>query len=71
MKIKVISKVGDTVHPKYGRLVKGMELDIEEADFGKEIFKKKSSSPKEGGSVKKGGIRKGGEAPLTSKRKEE
>ncbi len=51
MKIKVISKVGDTYHPKYGRLVKGMELEIEEADFGKEIFKKKSASPNEGGSA--------------------
>jgi len=38
--IKVISKVGDTNHLKYGRLVRGKEYDIDEADFGDEIFEK-------------------------------
>jgi len=38
--IRVIAKVGDTYHPKYGSLEKGREYDIEESDFGDEIFEK-------------------------------
>jgi len=45
--IKVVS-ITDTVHPKYGKLVVGMELKIDEKDFGDQIFKKKTSSPSTG-----------------------
>lgn len=39
-KIKVTAKIGDTIHPKYGQLVKGDEYTIEEEEFGEEIFEK-------------------------------
>jgi hypothetical protein len=42
--ITVIAKIGNTFHPKYGALVQGQELQIEEADFGDEIFEKRSSN---------------------------
>lgn len=46
--IKVIAKIGDTYHPKYGELVKGHEYEIDEADFGDEIFEKGTGlSPKQ------------------------
>lgn len=39
-KITVTAKIGDTYHPKYGLLVKGQELTIDEEDFGGEIFER-------------------------------
>lgn len=39
-KITVKAKIGDTIHPKYGLLVKGSEYLIEEEEFGEEIFEK-------------------------------
>ncbi len=38
--IKVRSKIGNTVHPKYGPLEEGQVLEIDEADFGDEIFER-------------------------------
>jgi hypothetical protein len=38
--IKVRSKIGNTVHPKYGPLEEGQELEIDEQDFGDEIFER-------------------------------
>lgn len=40
-KITVIAKIGDTIHPKYGFLVQGLEYEIDENDFGDEIFEVK------------------------------
>lgn len=39
--IKVIARIGGTIHPKYGLLEQGKEYEIEEADFGDEIFEVK------------------------------
>jgi len=43
-KINVVSKT-DTVHPKYGKLKIGMELEIDPEDFGDQIFKRKTEKP--------------------------
>jgi hypothetical protein len=45
--IKVIAKIGDTIHPRLGTLVKGEEYEIDETEFGDEIFElpKKASIP--------------------------
>lgn len=37
-KITVKAKIGDTIHPRLGQLVKGEEYLIEEEEFGEEIF---------------------------------
>lgn len=61
--IKVIAKVGDTHHPRLGLLKKGQEYEIDESDFGDEIFEKQNSSAaaqqenkKTGGSRKVDGV---------------
>ena len=41
--IKVIAKIGDTYHPKYGLLKKGAEYEIDEQDYGDELFEKISA----------------------------
>jgi hypothetical protein len=38
--IKVIAKISNTYHPKYGALVAGQEYQIDEQDFGDEIFER-------------------------------
>ncbi len=40
--IQVKAKIGNTIHPKYGALVEGQEMTIDEADFGDEIFERSS-----------------------------
>lgn len=39
-KISVKARIGDTIHPKYGLLVKGQEYTIEKEEFGEEIFER-------------------------------
>ncbi len=39
-KIKVAATVGDTIHPKYGLLTVGQQYEIDEEEFGDEIFEK-------------------------------
>jgi hypothetical protein len=46
--IKVKSRVGDTVHPKYGCLEVGRGLEIDEADFGDEVFERIRQKDKKG-----------------------
>ena len=41
-KIKVISLIGGTNHPTFGRLEEGKEYDIDVSQFGGEIFKPKT-----------------------------
>jgi hypothetical protein len=41
IKVKVRSDVGDLgIHPKYGQLVKGAEIEIEEEEFGAGLFER-------------------------------
>jgi hypothetical protein len=63
-KIRVIARVGDTIHPRLGRLVEGEEYEIEESEFGAEIFRKKTEP-------QKGGSEGGTESTLRKKKKEE
>lgn len=42
--IKVIAKVGNTYHPRFGLLEFGREYEIDEAEFGDEIFEKQQSA---------------------------
>lgn len=43
IKVKIRSDIGDPgSHPKYGRLVPGTEITIEEADFGAGLFERPS-----------------------------
>ena len=44
-KITVKAKIGDTIHPKYGLLVKGEEYTIEEEELGEEIFERAHPHP--------------------------
>ncbi len=41
--IKVTSKISNTYHPKYGELVAGQEYEIDEQDFGDEIFERQNT----------------------------
>ncbi len=41
-RIKVISLIGGTNHPTFGRLEEGKEYDIDVSQFGGEIFKPKT-----------------------------
>lgn len=67
-RIRVLAKVGDTVHPRYGRLTEGQELEIEEADFGEEIFRRKGGEcAYEAGEEKTEGNRKKEHRPLQEK----
>jgi len=47
--IKVKSKVENTIHPKYGPLKKGQILEIDEKDFGDQIFEKIDKKDKKKG----------------------
>jgi hypothetical protein len=40
MQIKVIAKIGNTIHPRLGLLAAGEEYTIDESEFGDEIFTK-------------------------------
>ncbi|MDO8282698.1 MAG: hypothetical protein Q7U10_08800 [Thermodesulfovibrionia bacterium] len=40
--VTVTDAADGTIHSKYGLLKKGSEIEIDEADFGEEIFKKKT-----------------------------
>lgn len=64
--IKVIAKIGDTHHPKYGLLIKGQEYEIDESDFGDEIFERATESK----TKKTGGSRRGDEVPHVPQKEE-
>ncbi|MBI4822665.1 MAG: hypothetical protein HY805_00315 [Nitrospirae bacterium] len=50
--MKVKAKI-TTIHPKYGQVNEGDVIDIEERDFGEEIFEKMGIRPDSFGMKKK------------------